>query len=105
MLPRLEGEGISRKAQESVLYEGREELGAEGNLLEDANDEKRQDGPEKRRAPRPARYEQEPAIDRSVPQRKSDQAVEQYYPVLKEWDSGPGAGWTHSMHEQNHPGR
>ena len=85
-----EVKSVRRESKETVSDESAEVRGPKCNLLEDLDHDQRQHRPKKRRAPRPARNQQEPAVDWRVPERQHDQTVEQHQPILKNGMISPG---------------
>src|SRR5437762_13491075 len=82
----LEIEGARPESHQTVFHKGGEIRSAERDFFEDLDRDKWQHGPKKCRSSRPARDQQQPAVDRRMPERDRGQAVEQHQPVLKHGD-------------------
>src|SRR5207244_4571664 len=69
----LEIESFRRESRQAIPQHSDKMGRVESDLFEDADREQRQNRPEKRCAPRPARNQEEPSVDRRMPERQRDQ--------------------------------
>ena len=100
----MEIESVRRESEEKVFHERTEIRSTERNFLEDLDRDNWQHSPKKCRAPSPARDQQQPAVDRRVPERQGDETVEQHQPALKERYVGPRRRRTHSVEYEDYAG-
>lgn len=71
-------DGFGKYANEAVSKQGSEMASVKSNPFKDAHREWWKQGPKKRGAPRPGGDQQQPRIDRRMPQRSHHQTVEQH---------------------------
>src|SRR6266550_508895 len=79
----LEIKGFRRESGQAVPQHSDKMRCVEGNRFENSDREQRYYRPKKGRAPRPARNQEKPAINRRMPERQRDQAVKQNQRLLE----------------------